>query len=176
MQLGEAVIAGPCVWPHANLIPATAATQPKVHNGWCEFLSPIRLFGEEFIHIKNRKGRPAQKGWAGGSVARWSKSSPDDLASPVAPGGVPRVQPCWEQESWGRSAFFSPPLISRRDWKKMLLLVIINHSETKPGLAELTVQSSTGKTRRGKKVVRWFLDVSDLGVPIFPFCDCFVIS
>lgn len=55
MQLGEAVIAGPCVWPHANLIPTTAATQHKVGNGWSEFLSLRKLFGEEFIHINNRK-------------------------------------------------------------------------------------------------------------------------
>lgn len=71
-------------------------------------------------------------------VGRWSKSLLQ-LQLPVV------FQESSPAESRNHEAelqfFFSPPLISRRDWKTLLLLVIINHSETKPGLAELTVQS-----------------------------------
>lgn len=67
MQFREAVIAGLCVWPHANLIPTTAATQHKVGNAWSEFLSLSKLFGEELIPTNNRKEKrkSAWKGWAG---------------------------------------------------------------------------------------------------------------
>lgn len=102
MQFREAVIAGLCVWPHANLIPTTAATQHKVGNAWSEFLSLSKLFGEELIPTNNRKEKEGQLGRD--EQVSWEMEQ--ILATASAPSGVPRVQPCWEQESWGRAAFF----------------------------------------------------------------------
>lgn len=50
---------------------------PKVVNRLSAFLSrSSKLFGVEFININKRKGTSALKGWVGGSVMRWSNSSP----------------------------------------------------------------------------------------------------
>lgn len=159
MQLGEALCRR-----SANPISAGAAARREAVNRWSEVLSHSELFGVEFTNINKRKGTSALKGWVGGL---WDESSPGN-----APNATTWSCFC----CWGSSAplragsarqkfclscgfgFFLPPLMCRRDWKKnQLVLLIVNHSEHKPGLAELTVQSERWGNE-GEEEFSWFLD------------------